>query len=182
MKVNIISIILFVTGIIVVIVGVYTAYQNANYHNPIGSDPYATTMDWPMFFMMLYSPVAFGMLLIGVSEVIRLLHKQQFTLKNNNEFLEKSEPDEDAQNTSDVWAMSEADEEKIYELYSDKAILEIIPTQKEGYSIIKLQDKDGPLNPYIKVVDVSGFGAKEVHDETTRREIMNWYENEGYQK
>jgi hypothetical protein len=60
--------------------------------------------------------------------------------------------------------------------------LEIIPSQKEGYCIIKLQDKDGPLNPYIKIVDVSGPDAEEVQDEPVRQEIMDWYKAEGYQK
>lgn len=181
MRVNIIGIILGLTGLIVFGIGIYNAYQSAIYENPIAGDPTAATMDWTMFFMMLSGPATFGLMLIGISEVIRLLHKQQFTLKNSNEmpsFSEKKKLAAETEKTSDVWTVIEADEEKIYELYSDQAILEIIPSQKEGYCIIKLQDKNGPLNPYIKVVDVSGHGAREVHDETVRQEILAWYAGE----
>src|SRR5690625_4536353 len=119
MKVNIIGIILFITGIIVLIVGVFNAYQSSNYGNPIADDPYATTMDWSVFFMMLSGPVLFGMVFIGISEVIRLLHKQQLTLSNNNgmKHLEKIDLAKETEETADVWAVSKADEEKIYELY-----------------------------------------------------------------
>ncbi|WP_164216071.1 hypothetical protein [Virgibacillus sp. YIM 98842] len=184
MKVNIIGVILFITGVVIIIVGLYSAYQSANYETPIAGDPYATTMDWHMFFMMLPSSVAYGAALIGISEVIRLLHNQ-----HNDKLINSAESvsantaqPADVEDPAKVWTISETDEEKIYELYSDKAILEIIPSQKEGYCIIKLQDKDGPLNPYIKIVDVSGPDAEEVQDEPVRQEIMDWYKAEGYQK
>ncbi|MFA1819773.1 hypothetical protein ACDX78_06185 [Virgibacillus oceani] len=184
MKVNIIGIILFVTGITVIIIGVYSAYQNANYDNPVAGDAYSTTMDWHMFFMMLPSYVANGAMLIGLSEVIRLLHKKHYHTSKNPEGKVSANlaSATEKENLSESWTISEADEQKMYELYSDQAILEIIPSQKEAYCIVKLQEKDGPLNPYIKIVDVSGFGAREVHDEAIRQEIMNWYKNEDYQK
>jgi hypothetical protein len=118
--------------------------------------------------------------LVGIAEVIRLLHKRQFhPLKvAEGEVPANTSLAEDSDDPVKIWTISEADEQKIYELYSDKAILEIIPSQREGYCLIKMQDKDGPLNPYIKIVDVSGIGAREVHDETIRKEIMHWYEEE----
>ncbi len=184
MKVNIIGVILFITGVIIIIVGIYSAYQSANYENPIAGDPYASTMDWHMFFMMLPGSVAYGAALIGLSEVIRLLHNQHIHKLINSEksVSANSAPAPDEEESVKIWALSEAEEIKVYELYSDKAILEIIPSYKEGYCIIKLQDKEGPLNPYIKIVDVSGPAAEEVQDEPVIQEIMRWYEGEGFQK
>jgi|SRR5690625_908476 len=185
MKVNIISIILFVTGVFIIILGIYSAYQNANYENPVASDPYASTMDWHMFFMMLPSSIAYGAALIGLSEVIRILHKRHFYISKSAEGIVSANTASAAEEIEDIsktWTVGEADEGKLYELYSDKAILEIIPSQKQGYCIIKLQEKDGPLNPYTKIVDVSGGGAREVHNESIRQEIMTWYKGEGYQR
>ena len=185
MKVNIISIILFVTGVFIIILGIYSAYQNANYENPVASDPYASTMDWHMFFMMLPSSIAYGAALIGLSEVIRILHKRHFYISKSAEGIVSANTASAAEEIEDIsktWTVGEADEGKLYELYSDKAILEIIPSQKQGYCIIKLQEKDGPLNPYTKIVDVSGGGAREVHNESIRQEIMTWYKGEGHQK
>jgi hypothetical protein len=182
LKVNIIGIILFITGVIIVINGVVGTYISISEFRSIDiSGEPATYIDWTNFFMMASGPLTYGMVLIGVSEIIRILHKHHLH-PTKNKVKENPDSADEIENTSERWAISEAVEEKIYELYSDKAILEIMPSQKEGYCIIKLQDKNGPLNPYIKIADVSGFGAREVHDETIRQEIIIWYENESYQK
>ncbi|GAB3799782.1 hypothetical protein [Virgibacillus kimchii] len=185
MKVNVISIILFVTGIIIIVGGFIMAYNHSNYSGSVNfSGEHAMVFDWFGFFMMMSNPLSYGLVLIGIGEVIRLMHKR-FDQTVENQVIKQTGqaiPETNTEHESRAWTFSEEDEEKVYELYSDKAILEMLPSKKEGYCIVKLQDKEGPLDPHIKVVDVSGFGAREVHDEKIRQEILDEYAEGEYRK
>ncbi|MFD1849847.1 hypothetical protein [Oceanobacillus bengalensis] len=178
---NIIGNVMFYGGIFIIIAGVFMAYKDATYvyDNFGGMDE--PLFDWRFFFNTLIIPTLIGTMLIGLSEVIKLLDK----LLRNVKLLQIA-PTKSGQTSiqtettstpeaQDNWTMNQKDEEKIYDLYSDKAILEIIASTKKGYCIVKTQDMQGPLNPSLKVVDVTGVAAREVHDPVKEQAILASY-------
>ncbi|WP_373895400.1 hypothetical protein ACUL41_13675 [Virgibacillus natechei] len=182
MKGNIIGRILFYVGIGLMVVGVILAYSMANVPSYTGATPTGneeTTMQWPIFFHTAGRAVIAGLLLIGFSEIIKLLHSinsKSGLVKEPVTTAGAADNNEEVQPTE--WKLSKADEEKIYEAYADKAILEIIPSSFEGYCIVKLQEYDGPLDPVIKVADIGGLNVQEVADAVTRKKVMDWYKEQ----
>ncbi|MFD2630130.1 hypothetical protein [Oceanobacillus kapialis] len=180
MKAMITSRILLVVGIIIILAGLYNAWDMARYDDYSGYGQSNGSIEWARFFMFAGSSMLYGFVLVGLAEIIRLLHKillkepvnQIHTITKTNDSESVVTAQEQA-NT--VWELSREDEEKIYDLYSDKAILEIRPANMMGYCIVKVQDKSSPLNPEVKVVDVGGFKAKAVHDTDKRNAILEWY-------
>ncbi|UJL47334.1 hypothetical protein KFZ58_05425 [Virgibacillus sp. NKC19-16] len=181
MEGNIIGRILFYVGIVVMVVGVILAYSMANvtnYGGPAGNRE--TTIQWPIFFHTAIRAVIAGLLLIGFSEIIKLLHSinsKTGLVKGTTTNTGATDHDKDEEQPTE-WKLSKTDEEKIYEAYADKAILEIIPSSFEGYCIVKLQEYDGPLDPVIKVVDIGGLSVQEVAGAVTRKKILDWYKEQ----
>lgn len=181
MRAIIISRIIFIAGIIVLLAGLYNAWNMARFEDYSGLTPGGTTsVEWSTFFMIAGSSIMNGIVLIGIAEVIRLLDgilkKEPVTQSPSITKPTEQEsvvPSQEEINTG--WNLTREDEEKIYELYSDKAILEIRLANLEGYCIVKVQDTSRPLNPEIKVVDVGGFSAKDVQDTEKRNKILEWY-------
>ncbi len=155
----------------------------ARYEEYSGLEPGGTiTMEWSTFFMVFGSSVMNGVVLIGVAEVIRLLHKiyTKEPIKLTTHSAAKLSSERESVITGNekintVWKITREDEEKIYELFSGKAILEIRPANIEGNCVVKVQDTSGPLNPEVKVVDISSFNATEVQDTERRNKILSWY-------
>ncbi|MFD1174068.1 hypothetical protein [Oceanobacillus picturae] len=181
MRAIIISRIIFVTGIIVLLAGFYKAWNMARLNQFSDYNPEGTaTIDWDTFFMLAGTSLMYGFILIGIAEVIRLLDgilkKETFT--QTPSLTKPTEQESVVFSQEEIntgWNLTREDEEKIYELYSDKAILEIRLANLEGYCIVKVQDTSRPLNPEIKVVDVGGFSAKDVQDTEKRNKILEWY-------
>jgi hypothetical protein len=177
----IISRIIFIAGIIVLLAGLYNAWNMARFeqYTDFGAEV-NQTLDWSTFFMLAGTSLMYGFILIGIAEVIRLLDgilKKKIVTQTTS--LTKPTEQESVvfsqEEINTGWNLTREDEEKIYELYSDKAILEIRLANLEGYCIVKVQDTSRPLNPEIKVVDVGGFSAKDVQDTEKRNKILEWY-------
>ncbi|CDO02908.1 hypothetical protein BN988_01388 [Oceanobacillus picturae] len=181
MRAIIISRILNVAGFIVFITGIINAWRVSRFEEYSGLDPEGTiTMEWSTFFMVSGSAIMNGIILIGIAEVIRLLDGilKKEPVTQSPSITKPTEQESVVPSQEEIktgWNLTREDEEKIYELYSDKAILEIRLANLEGYCIVKVQDTSRPLNPEIKVVDVGGFSAKDVQDTEKRNKILEWY-------
>ncbi|GAB3061748.1 hypothetical protein [Virgibacillus ainsalahensis] len=182
MQGNIIGKILFVIGIVVIITGVFSAYNMANSTSYTGLGNEGVTMEWAIFLPVAGRAVVLGMVLIGLAEVIKLL-RQLNARHREVEHLRRplgAEPQqsgvlyEKTEESSD-WDLEEGDILKIYELYSREAILEILPSKLEGYCVVKLQNDEGA---HIKVVDIGGFSAEEVQNTDIVKKVTDWYEGE----
>ncbi|AXI08539.1 hypothetical protein CV093_06555 [Oceanobacillus sp. 143] len=181
---NIIGRILFYLGIVVIIIGIVhsivNSYQLDYEMGGYGGEEYK--FFWSTFLYLFPSAFLNGLILIGLSEAIRLLdsinRKEPPTIITAGEQVKNNEGIQVVSNDKpEVWEISEAEEEKIYELYADKAILEITPYITKGYCIVKLQDYDGPLKPFVKVLDLNGINPEEVQNLDRRKEIIQWYNN-----
>ncbi|RKQ33957.1 hypothetical protein [Oceanobacillus halophilus] len=181
---NIIGNILFFTGIGLIVVGIISAYLNAEYVNYVG--PHGeeeTVFEWRFFLSSMTQSIFNGMMLIAFSEFIKYLD----ALKNKN--MQGDTPTQEHHNEHsslpvtpsekkhEVWTLTENDQEKIYELYANQAILEITASNTKGYCIVKVQDYNGPLDPGLKVVDVRGQAAEEVHHAETVNQLLASYRN-----
>ncbi|RDW19724.1 hypothetical protein [Oceanobacillus chungangensis] len=179
---NIIGSILYYLGITIIIIGTITAiinsYQLSYEMGGYGGEEYK--FFWSQFLYLFSSAFFNGLILIGISEVIRLLdsinRKEPPTIITAGEQMKNNEGIQVFSNDKpEVWKISAAEEEKIYELYADKAILEITPYITKGYCIVKLQDYDGPLKPFVKVLDLNGIHPEEVQNLDRRKQIIEWY-------
>ncbi|RLL43708.1 hypothetical protein D8M04_12350 [Oceanobacillus piezotolerans] len=170
-----------------IVFGTYTAYREANYMLPYHQGGMNPPFEWTYFLQTMFYTTRDGVIIIALSEVIKQVDK---LAKKLGSFGTTQCPPETSQvqvqktNTAPVesisepWELTEKDEEKIYDLYAGKAILEITPSPEKGYCKVKVQDYEGPLNTDIKVVSVNDPAAKEVHDPQRVEAILNYGKNE----
>ncbi|MGJ9460041.1 hypothetical protein [Oceanobacillus sp. CF4.6] len=175
---NILGRILFYFGIAVIVLGFIQAILNAQMmqydHNGIERMEF----EWRYFLMSFIQHLISGVTIIALSEVIRLLNTLNYnfsTVRMASEdfqpvILEKGREEPHIDN----WTLTESEKVKIHELYSDKAILEIIPSHKKGYCIVTLQDFNGPLKSFQKIVDINDVGAREVHDPVIKKQLLSF--------
>ncbi|WP_099157539.1 hypothetical protein [Virgibacillus ndiopensis] len=172
MQENVVAKILFIIGIAEMVVGLLIGIilANAGYYNGFV---------WSTFLAWTIGGSVTGMLFIGFSEVIKLLHMinrkinaREATVGNNTaNYLDIF--DGAKRTTKPVnWKLGEQDKEKIYDLYKQEKIIEIVPSILEGYCLVKLENEQGQ---FVRVVDVGGFGAEEVHDNEEKRKVISWY-------
>ncbi|MFB4169477.1 hypothetical protein ACE1TG_16030 [Virgibacillus sp. JSM 102003] len=167
MNENIVAKILFIIGIAQMLIGLIVGLI-------LGNADYYGVMNWSVVFMWTIGGFISGMLFLGFSEIIKLLHTinektpslQKEAFHNIKTLEEKTAPVS--------WSLKESDKEKINEKYSDEAISEIVPSPKEGYCLVKFKSSAGY---YVKVVNVDGFGVEEVHDAEIKYTIIEWYNN-----
>lgn len=188
MERNIVGRVLLYTGIVFIIAGLFLGISMIVAH----SARIPTNMEGQLgiievlgsFVSTSLGYLIGGFLLIGASEIIKLLHsinrktdlyKEVATMQRSDAGVDNKIEDEDRPTD---WKLSKTDEEKIYEAFSDKAILEIIASSFEGYCIVKLQEYDGPLDPVIKVVDLNGLDLQEAKDHATKQKILDWYKEQ----
>ncbi|MEC5425677.1 hypothetical protein QGM71_19595 [Virgibacillus sp. C22-A2] len=180
---NFIGRILSYIGVIIIISGLIAGYNMSTYvHYVDGYGNEERFFEWTSFFVLAGGSFLFGVALLGFSEVINLLHIisgriNSLKLTNENKkpsIYEENHEIEDMVKSKE-WTLQESDEQKIYQLFSDKAILEIKPTEVEENCIVRLQDREGPLSPYVTVVDVSGMMASEVQDVELKQHLIAWY-------
>ncbi|MBP1970564.1 hypothetical protein J2Z83_002685 [Virgibacillus natechei] len=186
MERNIVGRVLLYTGIVFIIAGLFLGISMIVAHSarlPANMEGEIRIMDMLVGFSNSSLPyIIGGFLLIGASEIIKLLHsinrkpglyKEVATMQQSDTGVNIQKIEDESRPTD--WKLSKTDEEKIYEAFSDKAILEIIASPFEGYCIVKLQEYDGPLDPVIKVVDLNGLNLQEVKDHATKQKILDWY-------
>lgn len=179
MKQNVIGKILFYLGIAVIVIGIIQGFINANqmfYQDSFGNQE--TRFEWRFFIQMAVQATVDGMVLIGISEVIKLLQNANGKIAGLKLFNGKEKSNHQTEIINEevelptVWKLSEDDIEKVYKLYSDAAIIELLPSQLEGYCVVKLQKDEGA---FIKVVDVNGFHAQEVQNSDIKKKVTEWY-------
>lgn len=132
---------------------------------------YGNSFNWSMFCLWFIGGFTLGILCIGFAEIIQLL--QRIYLKMNNEHLvNENELINDTETETNEWYLPYEDREKIEHYYKNESILDIVPSIVEGYCIVKLMYGS---TEYVRVVDVHGFGLREVDDEETKSAIIAWY-------
>ncbi|ASK61031.1 hypothetical protein CFK37_01785 [Virgibacillus phasianinus] len=169
---NIIAKILFIIGVAEITIGIFVGIvfgaANADFGNQFG---------WGIFFTWSIGGFILGMLFIGFAENIQLL--QRIYLKMGDDKVEMDFETVMADETSTApedWYLPVDDREKIEHYYKNETILEITPSQIEGYCIVKLEYGS---NEFVRVVDIHGFGVHEVEDEEIKSSIITWYNNLG---
>lgn len=170
MNENVVGKILFYIGIVQIAAGVITGLI-------IGSlDPYSI-MNWSLFFAWTIGGFISGMLFIGFSEIIWLLHAMNLKLSpmKSNEMFSNAD---DFGDRSVTWLLDETDKEKISGAYQNETIIEMIPSPMKGYCLVKLKGSQGC---FVKVVDIEGFGVKEVQNAEIKHKIIKWYNDKGEQ-
>lgn len=164
MNENIVAKILFIIGIAQMSIGLIVGLI-------LGNADYYGVMNWSIFFTWAVGGFVSGMLFLGFSEIIKLLHMiNEKTPSLKNEVFHSMKTLEGGSSVS--WTIEELDKERIKEKYIDEAISEIVPSPKEGFCLVKFKGGSGY---YVKVVNVDGFSIEEVHDSETKYAIIAWY-------
>lgn len=166
MNENIVAKILFIIGIAQMSIGLIVGLI-------LGNADYYGVMNWSIVFMWTIGGFISGMLFLGFSEIIKLLHTiNEKTPSLQKEAFHNMKPLE--KNSPVSWSLDESDKEKLNEKYIDEDISEIIPSPNKGYCLVKFKSSAGY---YVKVVTVDGFGVEEVHDAEIKYAIIGWYNN-----
>jgi|GEM_PF-2959774 len=135
-------------------------------------------VSWSIFFAWAGGGFVSGMLFIGFAENIRLLHsinEKTAPLERKSKQV-RNMADQKIETLETGWTLGEDEKAKVYETYQDETIVEIVPSPKEDYCLIRFQSGD---EFYVKVVYVGGFGVQETDDTGIRQSIIQWY-NEKY--
>ncbi|WP_085992933.1 hypothetical protein [Oceanobacillus senegalensis] len=179
--------VLFYGGIVVIILGCITSYINAESIHHVGPYGEETIFEWRFFFSSITQYIFHGFILIGFSELLKLLEglnhrKIQVNIpeSTNDEISSTSVPFSNSVGDIPIhesWTVDLKDQEKVNELFSDQAILEISASGCKGYCIVKVQDFDGPLQPELKVVDVRGDVAEEIRNTEVVNKLLASFRN-----
>ncbi|GAA0422691.1 hypothetical protein PD280_22135 [Virgibacillus salarius] len=189
MQRNILGIAILILGIGLMLIGpMFAYYVTFNESSIYEMGEQENRFMWQSFFTIAGRWFLGGVLLIGVSEVIRLL-----VSINNHIYNDRKQTREKGKRMTDdesgysqttereqtdmqeEWNLRPADEEKIYRIFNNEAILEMRLAPIKGYCVVKLQDKDSPINPYVKVIEVTETVAKEVRNAEIRKRVLEWY-------
>lgn len=180
---NLVGKILFIIGIVQMILGIILGFIFSMVPVYDGYDfdmnQVGITMDVKIFILSVISGFIGGMIFVGFSEVIKLLDNinrkmgPRTTAKGavSNSAIEKLDllSKVKGEDLSVSWKLGEVDKQKIIDLYGDRNIIDIFPSQLESYCIVKLQGDEGEI---ISIVDVGGFGAQEIHDKEAKKTIL----------
>ncbi|MFC2946961.1 hypothetical protein [Virgibacillus sediminis] len=181
---KVISKVVLAAGIVTIITGLVLAYQMAKTQAGMRPGPSETEfmINWHAFFQFFHQFFTNGMILIGLSEGIRLL-QGIYEKKSSGVMpvfygrkgakIPGEEGESEVMNDA-AWEPAEEDIIKIYELYQGEAILELLRSPVLHHCAVKLQREEGPV---MKVVDVSGPEAKETDSSETESRVREWYRN-----
>ncbi len=170
--------ILLYLGFATIVIGFIQAIMTAQImdYDPYGNE--TPIFEWRYFLMTFLQSLISGVTIIALAEIIRLLNSLNSNFQNIQQATSNPQPQPIPESSddrpADKWSIDEADQEKIYKLYTDKAILEMIPSYKEGYCIVTLQEFNGPLSSFKKVVDINGNEAREVRDPILISQILSF--------
>ncbi|WNF24891.1 hypothetical protein [Mesobacillus jeotgali] len=163
---NSVAKVLRIIGIVVMIGGFIIALVSGTSHG-----------HWSLILPALFSSFVTGMIFIGFSEVIDLLHKIHLQLPQNNNSaiaLSKNKDDVNQQQPQKDWQPSLQDLEDIQELYPGQKI-RVQATPYEDYCIVHVEGKE-----HIEVVEIGGFKPKKITADSEPElfnKIQNWYNN-----
>ena len=167
---NTVAKILFIIGVAQITIGIFVGllfgFENTGFGNQFG---------WALFFTWTFGGITLGMLFIGFAENIQLLHRICIGM-------DVKEPEQDQVRLKDSppiesegWFLPFEDRQKIEAYYKNETIIEIIPSNIEGYCIVKLEYNS---NEFVRVVGVHGFDVREIQDEVIKSQNITWYNNQ----
>ncbi|SHF86088.1 hypothetical protein [Ornithinibacillus halophilus] len=179
MEENKIAKILYIIGISIMVLGVIVAFAlsttQLNTYNTFFGDVHVG-FSFTSFLFTLISYFVIGMIFIGFSEVIKLLHSLNHKIPGEKKIsINKNEGKvtPPVKRNMDVgWTVDEAEQNKITDYFENEVVEDIIPTYLEGHCIVKLSKE-----PDLKIIDISGFGVKEVTDEQLKDQLIAWYQS-----
>ena len=125
----------------------------------------------------LFSSFVTGMLFIGFSEVIALLHKIHLQLPQNSSNVNDLSNNKDKVELPQIpkeWLPTPQDLEDIQELYLGQK-LKVLATPYEDYCVVQVEGEDD-----IEVVEIGGFKPKKLTAESEPElfnKIQNWFNN-----
>lgn len=168
MRENLVAKILYVIGIVLMVSGLLFGFIFASFDFHYGG------FISPIFIPWALGGFIFGMLFIGFSEVIKLLHEINGKLQMSKEANTKEKSDDQKKTVGKQvsWLLTETDKEKINALYPEAKIVAIIPAFRNGYCLVKMRNE---TSLFVRVVKVNDVDAVEVEDQQMRREIISWY-------
>lgn len=192
MRDNVVSKLLFVVGIALMAVGLLTGVIIAAFGFRYGLN-LANGMMWSVLFTYFFAGLVLGLLFIGLSEIVNLLHNlnDKLNLEEEEDMkvyptakteqpIEKMWTDDrtDAVSENDpqsnkVWELTQADKTRIMDYFGDQEILEVIPSNQESYCLVKVRGEYG--RAFVRVVDVQGSSIAEVSDPELKKQIIAWY-------
>jgi hypothetical protein len=159
--------VLRVIGVVVMIGGFFIALISGS----------SNGVNWSQTLPALFSSFVTGMVFIGFSEVIALLHKIHLQLPQND--IKATARENNQQEVEHLlaqidWQPSPEDLENIQELYSGQNI-KIEASPFEDYCVVQIDGKD-----HIEVVEVGGFKPKKITVDSEPElfnKIQNWFNN-----
>lgn len=192
MRDNVVSKLLFVVGIALMAVGLLTGVIIAAFGFRYGLN-LANGMMWSVLFTYFFAGLVLGLLFIGLSEIVNLLHNlnDKLTLQEEEDMkvyptakteqpIEKTWTDNRTEDISandpqsnNEWTPTQADKTRIMDYFGDQEILEIIPSNQESYCLVKMRGEYG--RAFVRVVDVQGSSIAEVSDPELKKQIIAWY-------
>ncbi|MEN1970405.1 hypothetical protein WMZ97_20315 [Lentibacillus sp. N15] len=186
MRENIVAKILFVIGITIIVASVLMGIivGLAGYGGQLG---YTASTTGSILFFYFFTGIVVGMLFIGLSEIIHLLHgiyrklhetgpehqQQQEFSTNPIDMHPNNHTDTQMKRPSEMLTLTQMDQEKIIYLYPDEQIIEMIPANVENYCVVKMVGNDGLY--FIRIVHLNGSEAMEATDQMVKKHIITWY-------
>jgi hypothetical protein len=162
---NSVAKVLRVIGIVVMIGGFFIALISGS----------SNGVNWNLTLPALFSSFVTGMVFIGFSEVIALLHKIHLQLPQNGTSLSALSNNEvKQQQPQKDWHPSPQELVDIEELYSGQ-IVKILPTPFEDYCVVQIEGED-----HIDVVELGGFKPRKITADSEPElfnRIQNWFNN-----
>ncbi|SES65063.1 hypothetical protein SAMN05216389_101252 [Oceanobacillus limi] len=179
MKENQVAKILYIIGIAQIgigfVLGLIVGATETVIYGPNGFGQVQSGFNFSIFITWTLGGFVSGMLFIGFSEVIKLLHEINWKMKVPESGKAEGlmlDTNQKQVNVTVNWELEEAELEKIKDFYQEEEIIEIIPANIEGYCVVKLQQETGRM---IRIVEVSGFGVEEINEGKTKKKIIRWY-------
>lgn len=124
-----------------------------------------------LFFVTTFlGSLVTGMVLIGLSEIIRILEVINENIPKRRRKMARSSNDTLFDSPSQPMSTKEEDDIKGFLQKHDVEIEKIIPTPKEDFFIIKTSAR------YI-LIEMGGFTPKIINEDKWPEELVGWFEN-----
>lgn len=186
MRDNVVSKLLFVIGVALLVIGLITGIVIALFGFRYGLNA-ANGMMWSALFTYFFVGLVVGLLFIGLSEIIHLLiqlnEKLSLPEERNSPVSPTADADQQRVETDpasfhqpargEEWEMTQADTARVRDYFRDQTILDIIPSNQEGYCLVKMMGEDG--RAFLRALVVSESSIVEVADPELKKQLISWY-------
>lgn len=177
---NKISQILYYIGIFIIGISFIIGIVNGNVVSEFDDFFYESSFSWGTFFTTVLIGLISGMVVIGLSEIIKLLHSINVKMgENGNQDGESLYSVESSANgakreKSKTWVLDGTDREMALEmeLLQGAELIDIIPTPFVRYGVVVVKRDEVTLE---RVVDFGGFRAEEIDDKELINKVLAWY-------